>query len=580
MAKVALLIGVGKYGLSSGFKNLAAAEPDVGAMRQVLVHPEIGGFAEADVATLLNPDSQQIRIALNRLFSDRKLDDLVVVYFSGHGVVDDFGVFHLTSTETEKGLLNSTAIPASFLHVLMETSRSKKQVVILDCCFSGAFAKGMAAKGGAVNLRAQLGGRGRAVLTSSSATEYSFEQKEASLSVYTQYVVEGLQTGIADQNGDGMISVDELHEFARAKVQDVAPAMRPEIYAVQEGYKIVVAKAPVGDPKLEYRKEVERLVKQRNGTLSPILRRGLTERFRGRVSTVEADKILYEVLQPYREFEEKLKKFEDAVTEFAELPTEQQFHEDIDYVQESLGLRDEDVATIKRKPGIGATSKTAEDLLDQGVEKYNSQDYQGAIADFDQAIKFKPDDALVYANRGAAHGALGESNAAIADYDQAIKLKPDYAGAYFGRGNARSNLGDNKAAINDYDQTIKLKPDDGEAYFNRGNARSNLGDNKAAINDYNQAIKLNPDNATAYSGRGNARSNLGDNKAAINDYDQAIKLNSDYATAYYNRGITRSALGDKQSAILDYQKAAKLYKNQDKPQDYQDALNQIKKLQQ
>ena len=40
MAKVALLIGVGRYLPSSGFKNLAAAKPDVEAMRQVLVDPE------------------------------------------------------------------------------------------------------------------------------------------------------------------------------------------------------------------------------------------------------------------------------------------------------------------------------------------------------------------------------------------------------------------------------------------------------------------------------------------------------------------------------------------------------------
>jgi uncharacterized caspase-like protein len=276
MTKVALLIGVEKYE-SSDFADLAAVANDILAMRQVLVTPEVGGFADIDVTTLQNPEPQQMREALERLFTGRKPDDLVMVYFSGHGVVDDFGAFHLTSTRTEKNLLNSTAISASFVHGLMEESRSKRQVLILDCCFSGAFAKGMTAKGGSINLQAQLGGRGRAVLTSSSATEYSFEQKDATLSVYTHYVVEGLQTGIADLDRDGVISVDELHEFVQMKVQEVAPAMQPKIYAVEEGYKILLAKAPVGDPRLEYRNEVEILAKQRNGKLSPILRRGLID---------------------------------------------------------------------------------------------------------------------------------------------------------------------------------------------------------------------------------------------------------------------------------------------------------------
>jgi uncharacterized caspase-like protein len=113
MAKVALLIGVGKY-VSSEFANLAAVEHDVAAMRQVLVQPEIGGFTDADVKTLLNPEPQRMREALERLFADRKPDDLMLIYFSGHGVVDDFGAFHLTSAQTEKALLNSTAIAASF----------------------------------------------------------------------------------------------------------------------------------------------------------------------------------------------------------------------------------------------------------------------------------------------------------------------------------------------------------------------------------------------------------------------------------------------------------------------------------
>ena len=750
---------------------------------------------------------------MNRLFVERQRDDLLVLYFSGHGVVDDFGNFYFTTAHTELAFLDATAIPASFVLGLLEQrgkNRSERQVLILDCCNSGAFAKGMSAKGPAVNLQAQLGGRGRAVLTSSSATEYSFEQKEASLSVYTQYVVEGLRTGIADQNGDGMISVDELHEFARAKVQDVAPAMQPKIYAAEQGYKIVVAKAPVGDPKLEYRKEVEKLADQRQGKFSaPILMALEIKQQQLGLASEVAVLIRQEVLRPYEEFAAKIQKYHQVLQQELQ-PGNQLSSEawkDLQYLQKTLGLTDENIqplveqvrissvqtvpprttkswvanstetsnqssrvatsarartqAEIQKKihsmskwlifvasfglslggfwvigqnsqsrPGASPpinvpnpvnTASTAEDLVEKGLEKYEKKNYKGAIDDYDQAIKLKPDYSAAYNNRGIARrdlgdnkaaitdfdqaiqtnrnwrkgglwtaynnrgiarrdlgdnkaaiddfdqaiklkpdlaeaynsrgdarsalgdnkaaiddydqairlkpdytdayfnrgtvrSALGDKKAAINDYDQAIKLKPDYTDAYFNRGNAlrdlgdnkaaiddydqaiklkpdyakaynnrgiaRSDLGDNKAAITDYDQVIKLKPDFAEAYINRGIARSDLGDNKAAIDDYDQAIKLKPDFATAYSGRGIARSDLGDKKAAIDDYDQAIKLKPDYALAYYNRGIARNALGDKQSAILDYQKAAELYKTQNKTQDYQDALNRIKKLQQ
>jgi uncharacterized caspase-like protein len=49
--------------------------------------------------------------------------------------------------------------------------------------------------------------------------------------------VEGIEKGAADTDNDGMISVDELHEYARKKVQEAAPAMKPEIYAVKEGVR-------------------------------------------------------------------------------------------------------------------------------------------------------------------------------------------------------------------------------------------------------------------------------------------------------------------------------------------------------
>ncbi|MEM8717680.1 MAG: hypothetical protein AAGE84_00015 [Cyanobacteria bacterium P01_G01_bin.39] len=43
-----------------------------------------------------------------------------------------------------------------------------------------------------VDIQTQLGGEGRAVLTSSTSTQYSFEQQESDLSIYSRYIVEGI----------------------------------------------------------------------------------------------------------------------------------------------------------------------------------------------------------------------------------------------------------------------------------------------------------------------------------------------------------------------------------------------------
>lgn len=62
---------------------------------------------------------------------------------------------------------------------------------------------------------------------------------------------------VSQPENDGSVSVRELHEYARSKVQEAAPAMKPEIYQVREGSEILLAHAPIGDPRLRYRKEAE-----------------------------------------------------------------------------------------------------------------------------------------------------------------------------------------------------------------------------------------------------------------------------------------------------------------------------------
>ena len=163
--------------------------------------------------------------------------------------------------------------------------------------------------------------------------------------------------------------------------------------------------------------------------------------------------------------------------------------------------------------------------------------------------------AETYFIRGCEKAELGDYNGAIADYTQAIRLNPDYALAYYSRGIAKSRLEKHYAAIADYDMAIRLKPDDASAYVGRGNAKADLGQHFAAIADYDMAIRLKPDFAFAYYSRGIAKSSLGQHYAAIADYDTAIRLKPDDASAYYIRGIAKARLGQYGKAKLDLRSA-------------------------
>ncbi len=395
MAKVALLIGVSHYG--TGLQSLASPLKDVDAMRRVLHHSEIGGFTE--VIPLLNPDTLAMEEAIESLFSGRQRDDLVLLFFSGHGIKDENGRLYFATRVTRKdesgGLIKATAVPVNFVQEVMTSSRSRHQVLILDCCFSGAFADGMRAKGGeAIDVRAQLGGEGRAVLTSSTSTQYSFEQDGDDLSAYTRYIVEGMETGAADLDSDGSVSVEELHEYASRKVREAAPAMNPEMYVVKQGYKIRLAQALIGDPRLRYRKEVELFASR--GTISTIGRSTLEVlREKLGLSSEEATGIAAEVLKPYQDYQKNLERYEQGVVvalqQEGELGAATQ--QELRRYQQILGLRAEDVDLIEaevlsRQRAIaseGQQKRLAEDYA-QALHAIRNGQWDVAIQGFEQVL--------------------------------------------------------------------------------------------------------------------------------------------------------------------------------------------------
>lgn len=278
MDKLALLIGVSQY--EKGFSALPAAAKDVEAMQKVLEDQKIGGFK---VTSLINKDRQLIDEEIEQLFSDRKKDDLLVLFFSGHGMKDENGKLFLAARNTRKlqngELSRATAISASSIQAAIHSCHCKRIVVILDCCFSGAFPAGMNVKDdGSVPIAQQLGGEGWAVLTSSTSTQYSLESQGFALSVYTHFLVEGIRTGSADRDQDGTISVEELHDYVKEKVLETVPGkMTPEIYSPTEGRKIVLARVPDSNRELLNPRKLKQ--KQSWGQIfsqSPVVKKAVT----------------------------------------------------------------------------------------------------------------------------------------------------------------------------------------------------------------------------------------------------------------------------------------------------------------
>jgi tetratricopeptide (TPR) repeat protein len=277
----------------------------------------------------------------------------------------------------------------------------------------------------------------------------------------------------------------------------------------------------------------------------------------------------------------------------------------------------DDTATCQKAAGDDATIAACTRLLNRrdavrdaihtkrGDAYYNKGEYDRAIADYDQALRFNPnnanarnnrdvaqnravqpdvntcqngagDDAIaacsrllsltwagihrdaVYRTRGNAHYRKTDYDRAIADYDASIGLAPKDAGTYSNRGAAYNEKGDMDRAIADFDQAIRLDPKLANAYSNRGYAYNKMGEYDRAIADLDQAIRLDPKLADAYNNRGDAYNKTGEYDRAIADLDQAIGLDPKLASAYSNRGESYNGKSEYDRAIADLDQAIRL----------------------
>jgi len=245
-------------------------------------------------------------------------------------------------------------------------------------------------------------------------------------------------------------------------------------------------------------------------------------------------------------------------------------------------------------------SKTANDFFQDGLKKYNKNDFKGAIADYNEAIRLKPDYAEAYMERGLAKDALGDRRGVIADYNEAIRIKPDFAEAYMERGIVKRALGDRQGAFADCNEAIRLNSNYADTFLIRGNARlqgldkgrksqgsfrsffytlvvigivftgvmnrhliplihgdilNTSGNKKDALAKYQEAISIKPDDSYAYFQSAYVKYDLGDKEGAIADYNEAIRLNPNYVRAYARRGIALKSLGQEEKAKYDFKKA-------------------------
>lgn len=251
--RLALVVGNTTY-TDRRFNALSTPAQDVHRLVELLTNPRIGAFDEVD--PLMNQTETVVSRAVERFFSNKSCDDLLLFYFSGHGMLDAEGHLYLALTDTEWDAPRSSAVASEFVTRAMDATRSSRVVLILDCCHSGAFARGTkAAVGASVGTKTAFEGNGygHCVLTATDAIQYAWEGdklilgddlKNSGTSVFTRYLVEGVQNGEADIDQDGLVTVQELHSYIYERIKQQKLSQTPMIWTYQGKGNLVVASNP------------------------------------------------------------------------------------------------------------------------------------------------------------------------------------------------------------------------------------------------------------------------------------------------------------------------------------------------
>jgi Flp pilus assembly protein TadD len=118
-----------------------------------------------------------------------------------------------------------------------------------------------------------------------------------------------------------------------------------------------------------------------------------------------------------------------------------------------------------------------------------------AIKEYETAVSLTSDPGLLaqsYANLGAAHHALGDEEQSHKNFDQSLRFNPNQYNAWFGLGLLAQKQGQLNEAISDLSRSVELQPTP-QGYLELGRALAQAGHVPEALDAYQQALKLSPD---------------------------------------------------------------------------------------
>ncbi len=244
----AILRGGSRHGVVIGIDkhqerqlDLRYAAADARALYNLMIDEKCGCFPRENVALLLNEQAttREVGKALSSLTKKVGPNDTVWIYFAGHGALEGDEAYWVTH-DSDVHHLSVTGLDRTRINKELSKLRSERVLLFLDCCHAAATAMQSNALRGAPSpdeLFARFEGKGVMTVAASDGMQKSVELAEFGRGVFTYYLEKGLR-GEADENGDGVVTLNALWRYLHKKVESEAQRVNNKQTPVKHGSMI------------------------------------------------------------------------------------------------------------------------------------------------------------------------------------------------------------------------------------------------------------------------------------------------------------------------------------------------------
>lgn len=223
--RYAVIVGINDYN-DSAIADLSKARNDAKAVGKIL--KEIGQFDSVFVMTddidvrndpqHLYPTKLKIEEKIESVLRFINPEDMVVFFFSGHGISDYDENGYLVTADTVADKKFETSLKVDWIVQRFKDKKIRKSLLILDACRDILYSSKNTNRD-SIKEKVYTEAEVAATFYSTKAGYYSYEDDESDYGVFTKHLIYGME-GRADENKDGVVSFGELEQYVNRGVKD------------------------------------------------------------------------------------------------------------------------------------------------------------------------------------------------------------------------------------------------------------------------------------------------------------------------------------------------------------------------